>query len=274
MLRKLNFLILVFLLLFAWSGICFAEQASVSVEEESQWDVSVKQYHLDGNADFWLYYPSPNPNVISQLHAPQKQTMNVFEVKYKFCKDQYLRLNYGTTGASNKGQGFDADWQNASNYSQITDYGKMNFYGEQKNYNLDYGYKIGNTAESTTYAFIGWTQHKSTNELRDIVYYREGNVDITPTPQAVYGAYYNMDFKGYRIGLEHTYCISPKITINGLAAVNFINANLDGLWTNHTPAWAFKDEGTATGYELNFGAKYQINTCLNANFGETWPILS
>ncbi|MBP2651914.1 MAG: hypothetical protein H6Q74_2739 [Firmicutes bacterium] len=270
MLRKLSLLIFVLLLLVIWSGICFSEP--IADGTEPQWDISARQYHFGGNADFWLYYPSPSTNVISQLHAPQKQTMNVFEIKYNFCRNQYLRLNYGTTGEGNKGQGFDKDWNwtYSHDYNQLTDYGTMNFHGAQKNYNLDYGYKIGSSAESSTYAFVGWTQHKSTNELRDIVYYRENNIDITPTAQAVYGAYYNLDFKGCRLGLEHTVRVDQKLTINGLAALHFIDANLEGLWTNHTPAWSFKDNGSAKGFELNVGAKYQFDSAISANFGYSY----
>ncbi|HYH04317.1 MAG TPA: hypothetical protein VEC37_14595, partial [Bacillota bacterium] len=211
---------------------------------ESNWDVSIKQSWVDGNADFWVYYPHPNPNVISQLHAPQKQWVTLLETKYTFtnAKESYLKFGYGSTESGNKGRGFDADWANPDDYNQISDYGTMDFYGEQTNLSIDFGFKIFESNLSKTNAFMGWTRHKTTNELRNVIYYLyDSTYLIPPIAQADIGAFYNMDFKGYRIGLEHTQQFGPKLSLTGIASLGYIETNLYGEWTNHSPKWMFND---------------------------------
>jgi hypothetical protein len=240
---------------------------------EPQLDLSVKQAWVDGNADFWLYYPTPNPHVISQLHAPQKQLMTVFELKYTLDdnKASYLKFSYGATGNNSKGRGFDADWANTADYNQITDYGTMNFYGNQKNLSIDYGRKIGASAKTKTTAFIGWTQHQSANELRDVLYYRSNNVDYDP-PQSQddIGAFYSMDFKGFHLGVEHIYQASSRLSLACLASVDFLQTSLYGEWTNHNPIWKFKDSGNCTGFELGLDVKYSVSKMIAINLGYTY----
>jgi hypothetical protein len=235
-----------------------------------EWDFSVKQTWTDGNADFWLHYPVPDHHVISQLHAPQKQPLTVFELKYAPAdwKRSYLKFSYGTTGNGNKGRGFDADWTNTSDYAEITDYGTMEFHGKQENFSIDYACKIRESNKSTTNAFIGWTQHKSSNELRDVLYYRVDRVDQHPPgSQDDIGAYYNMNFKGFRLGLEHTCQIGSTLSLTGMASLDFLDTKLKGEWTNHTPTWIFKDSGKTIGYEFGFDAKYSLSKVFSLNLG-------
>jgi hypothetical protein len=252
---------------------------TAAIAAEAELDLSVKQLRLDGNADFWLHYRVPDPHVISQLHAPQKQPMTLFELKYAPAdwKVSYLKFSYGTTGNGNKGRGFDADWTNTSDYDEITYYGTMEFYGKQENLSIDYVRKIRESDKSITNAFAGWTQHRSSNELRDILYYRKKEKDTDkvinydpPVSEEVFGAYYDMDFKGFRLGMEHICQVSPNLSLSGMASVNFIDTYLHGEWTNHNPIWVFEDFGNTMGYECGFEVEYRFRKAVSLNLGYTY----
>jgi hypothetical protein len=256
----------------------FASFANVSAAEpEPEWDLTMKQTWLDGNADFWLHYPDPDPHVISQLHAPQQQQMTLIELRYTLAKqkDSYLKLSYGTTGNGNKGRGFDADWTDDNDYNKITDYGTMEFYGKQENLSIDYVRKINETGNSKTHAFIGWTQHQSSNELRDVLYYRATENDNTvdydpPRSQEDIGAYYNMTFYGLRLGLEHSRQIGSNLSLTGMASLDFLDTGLYAEWTNYNPVWVFKDSGNTLGYEFAVDVKYRLGNAVSLKLGYSY----
>jgi hypothetical protein len=237
---------------------------------EPKWDLSVKQTWTDGNAGFWLHYPDPDLHVISQLHAPQQQRMTMFELKYPLDrKESYLKFSYGTTGNGNKGRGFDAEC-NDCDYNEITDYGTMEFYGKQENFSIDYTRKIRESNKSATNAFIGWTQHKSSNELRDVLYYRVNQVDYyPPVSEARIGTYYNMNFKGFRLGLEHTCQVGSTLSLTGMASLDFIDTKLNGEWNYRIPIWLFEYSGKTIGYEFGLDVKYTISKVFSVNLGYT-----
>lgn len=231
-------------------------------------EVSVTQSQVEGNADFWWYYPSPNPNVISQLHAPQTQTMTLYEFKYVNDKGRFLKLSYGTSENNNKGRGFDADWTDENDYSKVTYYGTMNFYGKQENIGIDYGFVVFNEDNCKTTVFLGWSQHKSTNEIRDVIYYIINGINLTvPRSQNDIGAFYDMNFRNYRAGVEHVKQINSKLSVTGIVSVMCVDANLKAEWTNHDPVWKFKDRGLALGYELNVNVAYEISKNVSVNLG-------
>lgn len=239
----------------------------------ANWEVTVKEFQAGGNADFWLHYTSPNPHVISQLHAPQNQAMLLLEATYRLedARDSFFRFGFGFSGNGNKGRGFDADWANSSNYDQITDYGTMNFYGQQQNFTLDYGFKILRINHSKTNAFIGLTQHKSTNELRDVIYYRSNNADINPPQgQADLGTFYNMDFKGLRLGLEQIQPFTPRLFLSGTASLAYLDTKLNAEWRNHDPIWVFEDSGHTWGYEFGLELQYKYTKSTNIQLGYTY----
>jgi hypothetical protein len=235
--------------LFSSNG--FAEQSTEKI------DFSMQQWYKNGSFDYYLHY-SNSSQVLSKVSAPQRQNMTIFKMQYNPTEKQFVRVQYGATGAGNNGRGYDLDWSIPGS-SNVTDYGTMDFYGKEKMYTIDLGTEIGKSKKQVTNFFVGWGSNKTYNELRNVVYHKYNGFDIGNVGQDDNGSSLEGHFYGIRFGIESNYKFDKKLSLDSSLILKRLNAKAYGHWANHTPAWNWVDTGKTWGYDVNFGLKYNCN---------------
>lgn len=231
----------------------------------SAWEVSLSEWDVNGWFDYLLFYPQQN-QLLSKVSFPQNQKMTMIKAKYTPPeKDFFFTLQYGQTGKQNKDRGFDADWTNQG-YDDLTFYGDFDAYGDQSLVMVDFGKVLSNSETGKTSVFLGFVQQKTTNEIKNAVYYIANGSDIGSEPQADLGSTLDGKFQGLGIGLEQQWRWS-KWTLTGSAGLSALETKAYGHWANHDPAWNWVDTGYTVGWRLDLGVAYALTRNIRAELG-------
>jgi hypothetical protein len=162
--------------------------------------------------------------------------------------------------------GADSDWQ-SGNSGTLWYYGNMDFYGKQQMLNIDYGWKISQHKTQKTSAYIGWNSHKTSNELRNVVYHTIAYTDVGNQTQSDNGSTLDADFQGLHAGLEREQRINDKLTLKAKWTTSYLSTTAHGQWNNHHPAWVWDNIGTTLGQEITLGVNYQFKRDISATVG-------
>jgi opacity protein-like surface antigen len=228
-------------------------------------DISLKQWDIEGSFDYYLHYQD-SLQLLSQVSMPQKQNMNILNIKYLTDNRNYIKVQYGSTSSGSKGIGSDSDWTTTGSNTK-TDYGTMNFNGDQKMVAIDVGTIVSKSDKNKTSVFVGWGKRDTNNELTNVIYHLESSVDVGNVSQADNGSYLNGTFSGLHIGVENEYKLNKKISLSSGLSTSYLDAKAYGYWANHSPAWNWTDSGHTWGYDMNLGLKYAINQNIKAELG-------
>lgn len=228
-------------------------------------DISLKQWDIDGSFDYYLHYQNSS-QLLSKVSMPQKQTMNILNIKYLADDRNYIKVQYGSTSSGNKGIGSDSDWATAGS-NTITDYGTMNFNGDQKMVTFDVGTVVSQSYRNKTSVFVGWGKRDTNNELTNVIYHLNSGVDVGNVSQADNGSYLNGTFSGLHIGVENEYKLNKKVSLSSGLSTSYLHTKAYGHWANHSPAWDWTNSGYTWGYDLNLGFKYAINQNIKVELG-------
>jgi hypothetical protein len=228
-------------------------------------EISLQQWNIKGSFDYYLHDQGTN-QLLSLVNMPQNQKMNILHLKYIPNDKHYIKLQYGATSFGNKGKGSDSDWQNIGS-SAITDYGTMDFNGDQKMVAIDFGTVVSKGDKKKTSVFWGWGKRDTTNQIHNVVYHLINGVNAGNLTQADNGSYLNGSFSGVHFGVTNEYKINNKMSFNSDWVVSYLNAKTDGHWANHFPPWDWKNSGDTLGYDLNLGLIYTFNKNMMAELG-------
>lgn len=229
------------------------------------WEASLLERNIDGWFDYSLYYPG-RYQLLSKVSFPQNQKMKVFEIRHRLADDGfYIRFNYGQSGAGFKGKGSDSDWTVAGSNS-ITDYGDFDVYGDQSLVVLDLGKVLTRSEHQRTELFLGVIRQDTTNELRNVVYYRLNGMDIDALPQEDLGSTLQGRFHGIRLGVQNERHWS-KWSLTGEIGLTAIQTTAYGHWANHDPAWDWVDSGYAVGWTADASLRYSIDRHIRVELG-------
>lgn len=232
---------------------------------QDQFDISLQQWNVKGSFDYYLH-DQESSQLLSLVSMPQDQNMSILHLKYTSNDKNYVKLQYGLTSSGSKGRGSDSDWQSMG-YGAMTDYGTMNFNGNQKLVAIDFGTVILKNDKKKTSVFVGWDKRDTTNLITDVTYHLIGGTNVGNLPQSDNGSYLNGTFSGIHIGVENEYKLNNKIHINSALSASYLAAKAYGHWANHFPAWDWKNSGKALGYNLNLGLLYTFHKNMVAEFG-------
>lgn len=271
--KKFGIIIYSFILMFSLGTATKAEieipQINVIDESvtQSPWEIGLQQWDLEGSFDYLLYY-AKDGELLSKVTLPQNQAMNILDVKYDLPQNDYfLKFQYGQSGKGIKGRGGDWDWQGRDlGWDQVTDYGALDAYGDQKIFSFEIGRDLVNDDAQRLSVLLGLVQQDTNNELRNIVYYRFNGIDIEPQSQADIGSTLDGRFRGIRLGVEQEQKWS-KWTLIGMVGVSVLETKAYGHWANHNPAWDWVDSGYTLGLNGNLALQYTITSNVLAELG-------
>lgn len=227
---------------------------------------SVAGWSMQGNFIYDLYDSAQHNQRLSEVNAPQNQNMSIATVKYSFSGgSKFFRLNVGMTPSQVKGTGYDADWATPGS-SALTDYGNVDFYGQQRLFNLDYGWATGGTDW-----FVGWERRDSANRLQNVVYHLANGVNIGNQTQADTGSVLNGVEQGIHIGLENTLPMGRRLDLHTSLTLGLVGETAHGEWYNHSPAWIWDDSGApALSENLTMVLNYRFNKQSSAFLGYSY----
>ena len=228
-------------------------------------DLSLQQWNINGSFDYSLHHHG-SPQLLSEISMPQNQTMGIIKLNYIIDSKNYMRFQYGFTSSSNKGRGSDSDWQTIGS-NMKTDYGTMDFTGEQKIVDITLGTLLAKSKNNNTTLLLGWRKRDTRNELRNVVYHLDNGVNVGNISQPDNGSYLNGTFSGLHIGVENDYKINNKMSLTSSLTTSFLNTKAYGHWANHSPAWDWKNTGQTLGYDINLSLKYTVNKNIKAELG-------
>lgn len=234
-------------------GIVVLNSAVALADPIAPVDISFQNWNIEGSFDYTLHYINSS-QVLSEISMPQNQNMSILTTKVT-NDASYIKIRWGSTVSENKGRGSDLDWQNP-NSGTITDYGTMNFNGNQKMYSIDFGTKVSEVERNKTNVFIGWGKSTTNNALTNVIYHLESGVNVGNVAQSDNGSSLNGTVSGLRFGVENEVKINKKLTLDSGMTTSFLKATANGHWANHSPAWNWTDSGDALGYSVNIGLKY------------------
>lgn len=257
MLRKLSFYSLILL---TGTNLCHAE----SPAPKQPVTISVAQWQAKGTFDYYLHYDSGQ--LESWVSAPQQQSITMWEITKPLSEQEFLKLTYGTSGLNDKGEGADTDWQDGTPGAPWY-YGNIDFHGKQQILNVDYGRVISQDKQQKTSAYLGWNSHKTTNELKNVVYHTIAYANVGNQTQPDNGSTLRGTFEGFHVGVERDQHVGNQLKLNATFTLSYLNAAARGHWNNHTPAWVWDNKGAAVGQEFSFGANYQLRPDLSATVG-------
>ncbi len=233
---------------------------------DSRWEVSIREWEQSGFFGYTLYYPYSS-QVISKVSLPQDQLMTILKAKYTFDNEKdFVKLQYGWTGAEIKGRGSDSDWT-VEGSDILTDYGELDTYGKQKKVLINFGTVLIKNEIHQTNLLLGWVQQETTNELKNVVYHLRDEKDVGDLSQPDNGSYLNGVFRGLLLGINDTYNIRPNLFLAAELNVSFLSTKAYGHWANHSPAWDWENTGKTVGYGGNIGLKYAFNSNIHAELG-------
>ena len=253
------------LTMFATVGLLVASTTVSLAAPTEKWAFSAEQRNIAGSFVYSLHYLD-SPQLLSKVSLPQNQALTLFGLTYHLPRNRFIRGQFGQTGLGNQGRGDDSDWTKPGQ-DVLTDYGEMNAYGRQKQLALDFGKVLAESRRSSTRVLFGWSQQKTANELRDVVYHLSEGKDIGAVSQPDDGSYLNGKFSGFHVGLENTFRMNSRLAMQTGLSVAYLDAKTYGHWSNHTPAWDWVDAGNTFGYNLNAALQYNIRKNLSAELG-------
>jgi hypothetical protein len=229
--------------------------AATTFSSSSTWEISVQGWDCRGTFDYYLY-DSDASYVVSKVSLPQDQRMIVTNLKYTFPDNfGYIKIQYGQTGTNIKGRGSDSDWATADS---LTYYGELDAYGFQQLFSIDLGKTIIENEIHSISIFAGWGQKKTTNELKNVIYYLVDGVSYSGLSQDDLGSTLDGEFRGFYLGINDHIAIGKKFTLSAELAASFLHTKAYGYWNNHSPAWEWTDTGDTIGYTANIDLKYEI----------------
>lgn len=228
-------------------------------------NISLQQWNVSGTFDYYLHYQGLS-QLLSQVSMPQNQNMSILNLKYIPNDKTYIKFQYGFTANGYKGTGSDSDWQNVGS-SLKTDYGTMNFNGDQKMVAIDIGTIVSKSEKNKTSVFVGWGKRDTNNELSNVVYHLESGVDVGNVPQPDNGSYLNGTFSGIHIGVQNEYKLNNKVSLCSVLSTSYLAAKAYGHWANHLPAWEWNNSGNTFGYDISLGLNYAFNQNRKAELG-------
>lgn len=253
-------------------GLIFSFSTAVTLAETTgltkpAWDIAVHERNGAGSFDYYLHY-SKSSQLLSQVSLPQEQLMTVLHIKHILPNSKAsIKLVYGQTGTVIKGRGYDADWVNPGS-DIMTDYGKMDAYGKQQLFSMDFEKGIFKNERQNCNVFVGWEKREIRNELKNVVYYLSyGNSFPDGTPQADDGSTLDGIFSGFHLGINDEWLIGAKLSLNTGLALAFLHAKALGCWRNHDPAWYWEDTGATIAYTADIGLKYKFSRNIGAELG-------
>jgi len=232
---------------------------------QEKFDISLQQWKVKGSFDYYLH-DTGSSQLLSLVSMPQNQNMNILHLKYTPNNRNYVRFQYGITSSGNKGRGSDTDWQNAGS-STMTDYGTMNFNGNQKMIAVDFGTVVSKSERKKTSVLWGLSRRDTTNQISNVVYHLVNGVNVGNLTQTDNGSYLNGTFSGIHIGVENEYKLNDKILLNTGLNTSYLNAKAYGHWANHLPPWDWENSGNTLGFDLNIGLIYTFHKNMMAELG-------
>jgi opacity protein-like surface antigen len=232
---------------------------------QEQFDISLQQWNVKGSFDYYLHYQG-SAQLLSLVSMPQKQNMSILHLKYIPNNRNYIKFQYGSTSSSNKGRGSDSDWQNLAS-STMTDYGTMDFNGDQKMLAIDFGTIIAKSEKKKTSVFWGLSKRDTINQISNVVYHLVNGVNVANLTQPDNGSYLNGTFSGIHIGVENEYKLNDKLLLNTGFNTSYLSAKAYGHWANHFPSWDWENSGNALGFDVNIGLLYTFRKNMMAELG-------
>lgn len=242
--------------------------ATAVASPQEKLEISAQQWNVSGSFDYYLHYPNSS-KILSQISAPQDQSMTILNAKYMLDKKRFINLKYGGTGFQNKGRGTDSDWTD-SNSNSVTYYGDMEFHGKQAMWSFDYGQIIADSRRQKTSVYIGWDEKNTTNELKNVVYHLVNGVNVGDQTQSDNGSTLNGKFSGFHAGINHEVNTNGKLAVKTGLIFSYVDAKAYGHWANHSPAWNWVNSGSALGYAVNAGVEYQFDKGSSAEVGYSY----
>jgi opacity protein-like surface antigen len=232
---------------------------------QEQFDISLQQWNAKGSFDYYLH-DQGSSQLLSLVSMPQNQNMSILHLRYTPNDRNYIKFQYGSTSSGNKGRGSDSDWQNVGS-STMTDYGTMDFNGDQKMIAIDFGAVVAKSERTKTSVFWGLSRRDTMNQISNVVYHLVGGVNVGNLTQPDNGSYLNGTFSGIHIGVENEYKLNDKILFNTGFNTSYLNAKAYGHWANHFPPWDWENSGNALGFDVTIGLIYILHKNMMAELG-------
>jgi opacity protein-like surface antigen len=232
---------------------------------QDQFNISLQQWNVKGSFDYYLH-DQESSQLLSRVSMPQNQNMSILHLKYTLNDKNYVKFQYGLTSSGSKGEGSDSDWQTVGS-SAMTDYGTMNFNGDQKIVAIDFGTVVSKSDKKKTSIFVGWDKRDTTNQITNVIYHLIGGTNVGNLPQPDNGSYLNGTFSGIHIGVENEYKLNGKMSANSGLSASYLTTKAYGHWANHFPAWDWGNSGNTVGYNLNLGLLYTFHKNIVAEIG-------
>lgn len=242
-------------------ALCLLLLISGTAFAENPIELTVDTGNVRGSFDYYLYWPGSS-QLLSKVSGPQSQRMTVVSAKLNLDRQEYITLQYGTTGNGVKGRGDDSDWTNQGS-SAKTYYGTADYVGKQEFYNVDFGKKLSSGPNQTSRVFWGWSKHKTTNGISNVVYSLVGGQNVGSISQPDNGSYLNGEMDGFHVGLGYDFKPADKLTLSLEAKAAYLRMRAYGHWANHSPAWNWVDSGRTWGRTLSTSLRYDFDKQTN-----------